>query len=219
MKKLMYLAFIFGVGFISCSKTSAPDSSGNFKYTGDSYFRFTNRGIEYDASSKGNEVDPNNVASLLYGNSEDGNTLSIRAFDANAPKGQTFKTTLNIIVYLQKGQMKEGIYNFISNEETGNCIHNGFAGCSIFCHGVIVPYKDYKEGYNDLEYTLRNSLNSTTGKLEITEFRLGEFKLGTAEGTMSGNFTFSGYSNAGSTENPGSASGRFENVKVIALKR
>lgn len=223
MKKGLYILIILLAGGVSCSESSTsepslPDgSSDNFKHEGDAPFKFTNRGIEYDARSNGKEDPLNNVATLQY-DPEYGNRLDISAFDADAPAGLSFITGLLITVYLGDGEMKKGSYRFAPDVELIDCKERKFEGCVPISNGTIVPYK-HEEPTVGETYSLENALHSVSGELEITEFRLGNFVLGFAEGTISGKFFFDGYSLESSQENPGSASGKFENVKVLAQKR
>lgn len=208
----------------SCLDSASPDkplfddTSSTYKHKGDSHFKFTNRGIEYDARSKEKE-DPANNAAILFYDAENGNKMSISALDADVSPNQSFRTGLLINIYLGQDEMKKGTYRFASEKEVIDCKARKFDGCNALCAGTIVPYTPHQDSYYDSEYTLTNALSSVSGELEITEFHLGKFSLGMAEGTISGKFFFDGYALESHQTFSGSASGKFETVKVTAQNR
>lgn len=223
MKRLfLALALLFAGLFFSFQSSLAnkllPDNpSAIFKYWGESRFKFTNRGVGYDAPSNGKEDPPNNLATIQY-DPEFGNRLDIMAFDVNSPPAQPLRTALLITVHMGDKELEKRAYPIISSEESGECKLKKFVGCSPYAIGIISPHK-YADNFANKEYTLANSLSSVSGEVLITDFYLGQFVYGMAEGTISGYFSYDGYSLVSKKENPGSASGTFENVRVVAQKR
>lgn len=225
MKRFLYIFILMApvtMGVVAYSQSSLTDveryeqdsSLYGFRYVGESTFKFINRGVNYDARNV-NDNDPNNLAMLHYGEVSNGNILVLYAFDADVPeRDRDAAAGLRIQLYLGDKELKIGTYPFGSYTEFQTCESQGFKGCTPITVGsfsLVGPSYDY-------DFMIENALSSVSGELEITDFQLGKFIAGMTKGTISGKFSFKGYSDEYQKENPGTASGVFENVKLTLFK-
>lgn len=165
MRGLLCLIVILVV--TSCNKSPSadhalPDFSGVYKHQGETYFKFTNRGIEYDGRTNERD-DPLNSMAIINKNTDKGHKVSISALDADAPKGQTVKTGMLITIYLGENELKKGTYPIVSDRMTRDCIDREFKGCNIISHVGISPHIVDENGITDVEYNAENLLNSFSG--------------------------------------------------------
>ena len=207
MKRLFLLPLLLITIFLlpNCKKQQTnnddPTDSTNVG-TDDKFGSFT-----FTARGENVICDPTQNSAVFDHNFHGVNYLTIYGINDKEPKNHMYQISIDAIL---KGELQKGKFNFVTAKPFFDCYNNN-EGCDMICNGGSLPNGDP----NTDNQASNKALLSTGGTMNITKFNVGKYVNGSATGHISGTFTFNGTEFGEFGQNPGSASGKFDDIPLL----